>query len=319
MIKRETAGEIEAAAARWVVRLDRDGRTPELEADLEAWLGADARRRGALLQAEAAWARLDRGRQLAGAPPFARRPGKAPWPPRRALLTGGGAAIAASLAGVAYLGLARERYRTGVGEIRRVPLADGSTAAINTTSVVEVAMTQRRRVVRLARGEAWFQVAKNPERPFLVEAGRVRVQAVGTAFAVRRQMGGADVLVTEGVVEAWSVGAETRRVRIAAGDKVFVADDAAVAPQTASAEEVDRTLAWRSGKIDLAGETLQDAVDEFNRYNARKLRITDPRLADDRFYGVFRTDDPAGFASAVSQILGAEVSFQDPAEIRIGG
>jgi transmembrane sensor len=318
MIKRETAGEIEAAAARWVVRLDRDGRTPELEAELEAWQADDPRRRGALLQAEAAWAMLDRGSQLTGAAPVA-PPKRARPLPRRALLAGGGAAIAASLAGVAYLGLARERYRTAVGEIRRVPLADGSTAAINTTSVIEVAMTPRRRVVRLDRGEAWFQVAKNPQRPFLVEAGRIRVQAVGTAFAVRRQAAGAEVLVTEGVVEAWTVGAEGQRARISAGGRAFVADNAAVEREAASADDVDRALAWRVGKIDLAGETLLEAANEFNRYNARKLRVTDPRLAQERLYGVFRTDDPAGFASAVRQSLGADVSFEDPDEIRIGG
>jgi transmembrane sensor len=67
--------------------------------------------------------------------------------------------------------------------------------------------------VDLAQGEAWFQVAKAPDRPFTVTAGRVRVQAVGTAFNVRRAGVGVDVVVTEGTVKVWSEGAEPQLVK----------------------------------------------------------------------------------------------------------
>lgn len=315
MTDRETADQIEAAAALWVWRLDREPRTPELEAELAAWRMADSRREGALLQAEAAWMMLDRGAQLASGRPAARR-----WPalPRRRLLVGGGVAIAASLAGVAYLGLSGQRYGAQVGEIRRVPLEDGSTAVINTSSALEVAMSPKARTVKVARGEVWFQVARNLERPFVVEAGRIRVRAIGTAFSVRLREGGADILVSEGVVEAWAAGAEGHVVRVEAGGRAFIADNAAVRQEVAGASEIDRALAWRAGKIDLAGETLATAVTEFNRYNARRLVVEDPSVASQRFYGVFRTDDPAGFARSVGQSLGVEVALDDPAVIRIG-
>lgn len=318
MTDRETADEIEDAAVRWVWRLDRDGRTPELETELHAWLAVDARRQGAFLQAEAAWAVLDRGRQLVGVTPFEPLPRRRHLVPRRALLAGGGAVIAASAAGVVSLALPREHYGTAVGEIRRVPLKDGSTAAINTHSVVEVAMSPEARIVKLARGEAWFQVAKNPERPFIVEAGRVRVRAIGTAFSVRRREDGADILVSEGVVETWAIGAEGHTVRVAAGAKAFVAENAAINETAAGPSEIDRELAWRGGKIDLAGETLAAAAAEFNRYNARKLIVGDPTIAQERLYGIFRTDDPEGFAHSVQQSLGARVSLDDPEVIRIG-
>lgn len=314
---RETPDEIEEAAVRWVWRLDREGRTPELEAELETWLAGDTRRQGAFLQAEATWAVLDRGQQLASVKPIEARHSPKPLS-RRALLAGGGTAIAASLAGVAYLALPRERYGTAQGEIRRVPLKDGSTAAINTASVVEVDLKPEIRRIKLARGEAWFQVAKNPEWPFVVEAGPVRVRAVGTAFSVRRYEKGADVLVSEGVVEAWVDSADGHRVRIAAGEKAFMADNAAISEQKAGPSEIDRQLAWRAGKIDLAGETLAAAAAEFNRYNSRKLVIADPRIAQERLYGVFRTDDPEGFANAVKQSLGATVDIENPAQISIG-
>lgn len=317
MSVRQSANEIEAEAVRWVVRLDREGRTSELAADLDAWLSADTRRQGALLQAEAAWAMLDRGHMLAteDVAPAPAKPNVVRLP-RRALFAGAGAAIAAGVGAMIVMNLP-DRYGTAVGEIRRIPLADGSTAAINTSSSIDVTLGARLRRVRLEKGEAWFQVARDASRPFLVEAGPVRVQAVGTAFSVRRRADGADILVTEGVVKVWVQGAEGHVVRLPAGSKAFMADNAAVSERAGEPSEIDRELAWRAGKIDLAGETLGHAVEEFNRYNARKLTVTDPALAEERLYGVFRTDDPEGFAGAVAASLHASVS-SDPNQIRIG-
>lgn len=315
MSRRETADEIEAAAAGWVWRLDREGRTPALGAELEAWLEGDTRRRGAWLQAEAAWAVLDRASQLAAAVP--KTP---PVRKHRAFWMAGAAALAACL--IAAIGLITlqpgERIETRTGEIRRIPLEDGSTAAINTQTVIEVAMKPAVRVVKMGRGEAWFQVAPSPERPFIVEAGRVRVRAVGTAFSVRNRERGADVTVTEGVVEAWVERAEGHKVKLAAGSWAFVGDDAAITQAAVPPAEIDRKLAWRAGKIDLAGETLAEAVAEFNRYNDRKVVIADQKLSQERFYGVFRTDDPIGFAAAIRQSLGTSISTEGSGEIRIG-
>lgn len=325
----ESAKEIENEAARWVMRLDRFGRTAELLADMEAWAGDDRRRRGALLQAEAAW--LSVGKALGGAktddfevcengpdnsdiddhvePQFFSR---------RLLLGAGGGAIAASLMGGFFFVASTSQYDTAVGEIRRLPLADGSVVSINTNSNVAVALKTAERRVQLVRGEAWFQVMKDRSRPFVVEAGPVRALAVGTAFSVRRRDNGADILVTEGVVEVWVDGAEGHRVRLRAGEQAFVADNAAIFEKPVEPSEVDRALAWRAGKIDLAGETLAEAVSEFNRYNRRKIEISDMALASKRFYGIFRVDDPEGFSRAVRQSLDVPVSTEDPAVIRIG-
>ncbi len=319
MTDRETASEIEAAAARWVIRLDRDGHTAQDIADLEAWLAGDDRRRGAWLAAQAAWLMLDHARDAAGSPPISNNRRSPSLLHRRGVLLAGlGAAAAASVAGGVVLLGQSQRYGTVVGEVRRVPLTDGSTAAINTDSAVEVTMTEAQRTVRIARGEAWFQVARNPQRPFVVAAGVVRVRAVGTAFAVRLRPGGADVLVTEGVVETWIDGAENSRVRLQAGSRAFVSDDVPVEETQVVSAELDRLLAWRAGKLDLAGETLATAAGEFNRYNARKIEVA-PALADAQFFGVFRTDDPEGFARAVQASLGVPVSIgAHPAVIRIG-
>lgn len=310
---RASAAQIEDRAALWLARMDGDQWNETLAAELDAWLAEDPRHDGAFLQAQSAWAMLRPEEAVTS-----REPDEAPRFSRRRLLGGGGLAIAASLAGGLALWLPRKTYRTDLGEIRRVPLADGSTAAINTASAVEVDFSRSLRRVTLDKGEAWFQVAKEPARPFLVEAGRIWVRAVGTAFSVRRREGGADVLVTEGVVEAWADGADGQAIRLAAGGRAFIADNAAVERAPAEASLVDRALAWRSGKIDLVGQPLSEAVAEFNRYNRRKLMLADPALAGEQFDGVFRTDDPAGFAEMIATSLQVPVDGSNPDMIRIG-
>ncbi len=313
MTDRETAEDIEAEAARWIWRRDRQGRTPQLEAEIEAWVAEDIRRRGALLKAEAVWNLLDRARETSprSATPRARAVS------RRAWLAGSGLALAAAMAGAGVLILREDRFGTRVGEVRRVPLKDGSTVAINTASEVDVAFRGEQRTVRLRTGEAWFQVAHDGRRPFVVEAGAVRVRAVGTAFSVRRRSQGAEVLVTEGVVEVWTEGADQIPARLKAGQGAFITESVGPRAPVAPAA-VDRKLEWRYGKIDLAGETLREAVADFNRYNDRKLVIADPRIAEERFYGVFNTGGPDAFAAAVGASLGVEVEVRGD-QIVLGG
>ena len=308
MNMQDAAGIADEAAA-WIARMDADGWREADEADLERWLAGDPRRRGALLQAQATWIALD--------PPRSASVRSAAMK-RRTLMKVAGGALAASLAGGVFLLTRGTTYRTQLGEIRRVPLADGSTATINTGSEVQVTLADRRRMVTIAQGEAWFRVAKDPTRPFVVEAGPVVVQAVGTAFSVRRRAHGADVLVTEGVVEVWTAQADGYRTSLSAGQSAFVGDNAAVQLHKDAPSAVDRTLAWRTGAIDLNGQTLATAVGEFNRYNRRKLVLADPRLADEQIDGLFHTDDPEGFARAIHASFNVEVDLAGDDVIRIG-
>ena len=303
MTKRETANEIDEAAFRWVARLDQEGDDPKLLSDLKNWLAEDPRHEGAYLRAQALWLRLDRAGQAEAEDVHQ------PQLSRRRLLTGAaGAAIAASAAS-AWLLLDDKRFDTEIGEIRHVPLPDGSVADLNTQSSVHVSMAKSVRRVRLTQGEAWFHVESDPDRPFIVESGLVRVRAVGTAFSVRKFDHGAEVLVSEGIVEAWVSGEEIAAVRLAAGEKALVQERAPIQQAAAEPAEIDRRLAWRGGKIDLAGETLGEAAAEFNRYNLREMIVKQPALAQKRFYGVFRTDDPEGFAKAVRSSLNVPVDI----------
>lgn len=314
-----SASEIDEEAANWAARADACGLDLEQDPELQAWLKGDARRAGALLRAQAAISFLDRGRALASSTPSVEAV-VADRPSRRALIAGTGGALAAALVGgIGLWGARPQRLDTRLGEIRRVPLADGSLVAINTKTTLEVAMKPKSRRIVLKEGEAWFQVAKDPERPFVVAAGPVRVRAVGTAFSVRRgdEAGsGVDVMVTEGVVETWVEGDSAPRRRLSAGSRIVLAS--AVSPTVAaSPSEIERSLAWRNGEIALDGESLEQAARLFNRYNSRQIVIDDPELAQERFVGLFQTNEPESFAAAVAATLGADVKNDDRA-IRIG-
>jgi transmembrane sensor len=299
---RKTARDADDQAAEWATRIDSGSIDPNTDEGLRRWLAADPRRQGALLRAEAALSFIDRGRALAGV--IAKPEPRPIWIRRKLLFAG--AALAASIVSVAVLMSGPHRYGTGLGEVREVPLSDGSVVAINTQSAVEVAMHETLREVTLTRGEAWFRVAHDKKRPFVVSAGQIRVRAVGTAFSVRRHDDGADVQVTDGVVETWTVGEEGRPVRVAAGSRAYVAEYQSPKPVAASAD-IERSLAWREGHIVLEGETLDEAVAQFNRYNVRKLVISDPTLAAEKLVGQFRVAEPQTFAEAVATTLGARV------------
>jgi transmembrane sensor len=317
MSVRESSAEIDRLATEWVARADRKSLTVQESHALEAWLDGDVRRRGAYVRAQAAWALLDRGGALAGAERSQRIDGILE---RRRVLFAGCGAVAASIAAVAGFSVwsaAQRRLDTRVGEVRRVALPDGSSAVINTASAVDLRLEPRRRGVKLLRGEAWFDVAKDPSRPFVVEAGDVRVRAVGTAFSVRRMKSAAEVVVTEGVVEVWHVTDDTVRPRLRAGESAMVEQQPGLAamrplsPRALSPREVEQKLAWRDGMIAIEGQTLEWAAEDFNRYNRRQIIIEDPQLAAARFDGVFRVNDPDGFARAAASILNAHATITD--------
>lgn len=306
--------DIEAAA--FVARMDSDEWNDGDEIELQSWLERSARHSGALLRAEAAWMSLNKEFSQQASPQSPIRP-KATAASRRNFLVGGAAAVAASMIG-GFIFSTSTGYETGIGEIRRVPLADGSTVAMNTTTAIGVDLQNDRRTIRLDRGEAWFQVAKDKARPFIVEAGRARVRAVGTAFSVRLTKSGAQILVTEGEVEVWADGASGRRLRLKAGAVGFVAGPAVVKEQLVESSAIDRSLAWRHGKIDLSGDRLDYAIAEFNRYNERKIILQDTMIASERFDGVFRTDDPEGFAKTVGVSFSVPVQSSSDTKIYIG-
>ncbi|MGN8001307.1 FecR family protein [Sphingomonas sp. 22176] len=302
---------VEQAAAEWALRhpLDRAG-----EAEIKAWLAEDPRHAGALLRAMAGLSLVD---QAVAAPADRAALAHSSPPARRRFLAGAGAALAASVTGLFGWQYWRAQHvETARGEIRRLPLADGSVAMINTDSALSVALERNIRRVSLDHGQAWFQVAKDRARPFVVDAGIALVRAVGTAFSVERRDQGVEIAVTEGTVAVWAADASGAMTIIEAGQFArFHAGAAAPVVGTAPAA-ITRALAWRSGEIALENETVSNAVGQFNRYNRQQLVIEDQDLARERLIGLFQIDKPGDFAATLATSFGAQVTIT-PQEIRI--
>lgn len=214
---------------------------------------------------------------------------------------GGKSAVSASLA-----------YRTAVGEIRTVTLADGSSLTLNTDSEVLLpAWTEQRRIV-LVRGEGFFRVAKDATRPFIVETGKGNVRAVGTAFSVRKVDSGFRVALAEGEVKVaipTLQGEESlKRGQALAFDGVKVSrGDAGAAT-------------WISGELVFDNVTLVDAITEVNRYSMQKIVLVGGAAAGRRqLSGVFKTGDVSTFARAVEAYGMARIERQNASEIRLSG
>jgi transmembrane sensor len=231
-------------------------------------------------------------------------------------------------------GRASGEYLTGMGERRSIPLADGSAVIMNTQSHLRVRFSARGRDVELLAGEALFSVAHDPQRPFRVHARHTIVEAIGTEFSVYLDNAGARVAVTQGRVRVfanpgqgaimlnpygltWADSTQTTlepppEVTISAGHEARISRDSStfpgfeVASRSLATEELQRHTAWVNGQLAFAGEKLTDVVDEFNRYNWRKLRIGDPRIADMRVGGWFRSTQVDEFVSVLTRLFGIQ-------------
>jgi transmembrane sensor len=316
--------EIEQAASDWLARRDGDQWTAQNEAELKAWLQSSTAHLVEYLRLEAAWESANRLHAMGAgvktgslptlqdwrASPFFKHalplPGtrsnttasqdalpiastsKRQWPWALAA----GLIFAVAISAIFYVN--RNTYSTSVGVTTAVPLPDGSKVTLNTASAIRVSVTSAERAVRLEAGEAYFEVAKDEKRPFVVIAGTKRITALGTAFSVRRV---ADddvrVVVTEGLVAVGDTASEP--VPLAAGSIAYAAK-ARVTVQKRPVSELQESLSWRVGYIVFHQTPLSEAVAEFNRYNARQIVIQDPSLENIPVSGNFRATNFDAFA-----------------------
>lgn len=229
-----------------------------------------------------------------------RTPGAPSNAPRRAIMAAAAVLIVGLVAGlVSWSSVREDEYITARGEVRTVPLADGSRITLNTGTRVDVAMGGARRELALLSGEAYFEVASDKSRPFVVNVDSLDVTAVGTAFIVRRlEDGDAEVIVHEGVVKLKGEAGEI--VTLAANARAIVEDHRRVRVTTLDSEALSCSLAWRDGKIAFMGETLAQAVEEFNRYNTLPIKLGNDGLANRTVTGWFSSRDPEAFARAIA-------------------
>ena len=309
----ESADTLDAAAAAWLARRDR-GLTPAEQDAYFVWLHADPRHADAVARHAAVLARM---MALGGwQPELSVEPNPdllAPPSRRRRRVLAPVLALAAAL----VLGLfvwrpapvpAPQKSYLRVNE--RQALADGSLVELKDGSRIDVRFTPDERRVRLS-GEAHFRVAKNPARPFIVEANGVEVRAIGTAFNVRVDSAAVEVLVTEGKVRIDEPTrldpAETSPALILnAGQQTLVAFAPLTPPPSVTnvaPDQLRTALEWQTPRLQFFETPLADAVAEFNRHNRNRLLLAKGRIGSLPIGGTFRVDNPEGFVRLLEYTL----------------
>ena len=313
---------IEAAAAAWLSLRDR-GMSAAETAEFVRWLQQDPQHAVIFAELDRVWQDFDR---LANVPAMGARapavngdllaPRVRPRHHRSLTRTAFGVAAAAAIVvlGVVQFRAPRHTAETAIGAFQKLDLADGSVVQLNTDSAIDATFTASERRVRIVRGEVFFTVAPDPSRPFVVTSGPVAVVAVGTAFNVRQRDAAVEVLVTEGRVRVDDARQNRSLLPVAsssgdppllvAGERALVTmseHDASLAPPAATVEKVSashaqRALAWQERRLEFDAVPLTEVIREFNRYNHRKLVISDGALGAKRFSGTFRAD---GYESLV--------------------
>ncbi len=317
-------------AGDWIARRDR-GLSQAESAELQAWLDADPRNASEFQQMSGAWGKLDgllaqakaerialveevpirNGLVRIGAPLLAaaaiavafvllREPKLPPSPP------------VAGIAAPAQIG-SRQSYkveRTAGLEV----LPDGTVVDLRGDSRVETDFSNGIRRVNLT-GEAFFSVAKDPSRPFLVSAGGFTVRAVGTAFDVRVGPDQSQVILTEGKVRIESstpgaTAAEGTGSLLAPGQRAtFDRGHAGAAVDTPTSAEIAQALAWRATMLTFDDTPWNEVVAAFNRFNSRKLKLADDSLKGQSFGGPVRADNLDGFLRLLRQ--GKDIDYED--------
>lgn len=317
----------------WAVETAHGELTPEIRADLDAWLAADRRHRGAYMRA-CAWLRAveDAVVDAHTAPPdvstissravSANDKGPDTYDVARGTLrraffrwsgraVAGGAALAMSVAALVAVGVPVPGFfseaDTGT-RAKLIALNDGSVATLSRDAQIQVSLSDNIRKITLLSGEATFEVAKDKSRPFVVRSGDVYAQATGTVYSVRRVgLTGGTVKVSEGSVLVWPRDERDQAVLLHAGGTVTL-DPGPLATSPAPAKPAARRLPPPDlAQISLDNVPLRSAVVRFNRVNTTQITLADPALGDIEIIGLYRADDPEHFADAVAAISGGRV------------
>lgn len=252
-----------------------------------------------------------------------------------------GAGIAASvLMAVALIGGLRwfvsrpqvQGYATRHGEQRSLQLPDNTVVRLNSDTAITVSFDRRRRRVEISRGQAYFEVAKDPARPFDVQVDGLLIKDIGTAFDVYRQGADTTVTVAEGQVQVWRAlpapstdwpGLDRHLpvsqghapiLDLAAGYQARIAASGAVESQ--GPVDVQRATAWTQGNIAFENQSIAAVAAEFNRYNNQQISVDDPRIATLPISGTFDAHDVYTFVAFLDTLPGVKVEARG-ARIRI--
>ncbi len=331
---------IESQAAAWLARRDA-GMSPAEKVDFERWRATDPRHDAAVDEIAAAWNAFDRPLATGQGEALRSQLAALGRRDRRRWVAGSAAVLAAAACLAVMIILQRPATDRSSAPVvanaarviqpERQTLPDGSVVELKHGAEIAVAFTPERRTVILQKGVAHFTVTKNPNRPFVVDTGRVSVRAVGTAFAVDLGRSEVEVLVTEGRVSvdaAPTVPTKTPESSasmsasnnpsltafVDANHRTVVSLENATAVPIATVitpAELTERLAWRLPWLDFSETSVADAVAMLNAYNKQQIRTTDTTVATLRVTGLFRSDNLTGFVRALETGFGVRAEYRD--------
>lgn len=316
---------VRAQAAVWVTKLHSEDRSPEMEQEFLKWQAQSAEHRLAFEKTTDAWMAVGNVKVADAYKAVAARNRKPMGGGYRSMswwLAGG--ATAAVLAIGVLVGQQwwdSGLYGTDVGEQRMVMLDDGSRMTLNTDTQVRVHFGDRQRTVSVNHGEAIFEVAKDPARPFVVRASGSEVVAVGTAFSVRYGAIAAGtskeltVTLIEGQVNVRPAAESAvdaivpdRIISMKAGDRLRLDRDAhrtTKATPRVDRPNLEQVTAWKRNEVVFDAVTLPNAVAEMNRYSRTPIVLVDELSRSNlAVSGLFHAGDSFGFANAVAHLHG---------------
>jgi transmembrane sensor len=327
-----------AEAAEWLISLRNEEPTAEHVAKWLEWSQADPANLEAFERAESlslSLVALSRRRKEA----LLRRvmPDAAPRAarPRGRLLA---LALAAGI-GVAAIGLAlwsrvdrqplNVTYVTAKAENRSLELPDGSKMVLGAGTRVDVDYSERQRLVVLRDGEAFFDVAEQAGRPFLVRAGTMHLTDIGTRFDVRKSGEHVTVTVSEGIVDVRDentgataaipeqAGLSKKPIRLRAGERVTIAAPATVPVLTHV--DVAAAPSWQRGRLDFHDEPLSVVIANVNRYAASEIVIVDPSVSEMRFTGTVFHDRVDDWLTGTAHLFGLQVEHAADGKLLLRG
>jgi transmembrane sensor len=301
------SARVRAEAAAWVAQIHGEEQSPEGEARLRAWLGESEEHRRAFERLTRAWEQAGKIRLRASQDAVAIEPRRrsrfVPWAAAAAMLV--------LALGVAVYRLRVDAMVTEVGQQRVGVLPDGTRVTLNTNTRIEVNYDEHARRVRLIRGEAWFEVAKNATWPFLVSVDGEIVRALGTSFIVSRDgTQGVSVTLVEGRVSVTPIDqkAEPGEAQVLApGQRLVLSEHSTSAVDR---PDLARVTAWRHGRVEFDATSLDDAAAEMNRYSKTRIILADADLARLSVGGVFRAGDSEEFVRIVTSAFGLRADRQ---------
>ena len=324
-----TTGSIDSEAAQWIMRLDNRDVAEDVSAEYQRWLALSPQHQEAIERLQGCWDSLSSlGDSAVDIDPKLTRPTlmeRAGLEVEHRLY---GAAAAACLVVVLFTTTLPsfspqqelfQAHQTDIGGQKTVALIDNSNITLNTETTLEVHYTQSERGVELLHGEAYFEVDSEDDRPFIVHSGDKTITAVGTAFSVRSDSTGVQVIVTEGKVAVATGSAENPAIVKSADNTSSTTEATLIAGERALIEEtvekinvlndseIDTQLSWRSGLLTFYGEPLSEVINDVSRYTRFNIILEDPELNDKRFGGVFKIGNVDSLFEAIERSLDVQI------------